>query len=129
MSAQVWYPPAEIAVIGALTVGDDDEVVYEVGGGGGDVGGWVVAGAVDIVDGVVIGANAQAKTRKPNTILIATCASEERIPSPQDLVSRETFGGARCYLDVFAPVTIIRRLLAVRNSEQHALEVTTDLTL
>jgi hypothetical protein len=51
--------------------------------GGDDVGGGVVAGGNDANDGVVIGATlgaeAQAATRRPTTIVVTTRESEERI--------------------------------------------------
>jgi hypothetical protein len=60
VSAQVWSPPAAIAVIGGLTADGDDVV------------GGVVAGA-----GLV--ADAQAPTSKPTTIVVTTRKSKERI--------------------------------------------------
>jgi hypothetical protein len=107
VSAHVWLEPAEIAVIAGLTAGGGDVgggVVTrlaadgaEVGGGGGEVAGGGLAG------------DAQADTSSPTTIVVATRSNEERIPGPPDGVSAETFGDARCYLDRFAPVIVIRQ--------------------
>jgi hypothetical protein len=86
VSAHVWPLPAATALIGGLTAGGDDvgggvvtggdDVEYGVavgsdGAGGPDVGGVVIwAGLV---------ADAQAKTRRPTPIVVATRDSEERI--------------------------------------------------
>ena len=78
VSAQVCQLPAAIAVIWGLTVAGD-------GAKGG-----VVAGGDDVRYGVVtgdgLGDDAQAASRSPTTIVVATGNSEGRIPGPPDVV-------------------------------------------
>jgi hypothetical protein len=94
--------PVKVHVGGALSSRVADGVAdAETDIGGEDVGGGVVAGGDDIGGGVV--AAAQTTTRRPTTIVAATRESEQRIPSPPDGVSGETFGGAPCYFDHSLP--------------------------
>jgi hypothetical protein len=73
--------PVAVHVGGALSSGVADGVAdAEVDAGGDDVGGGVVAGGDDIGGGVV--ADAQATTRRPTRIVVATRESEERISCP-----------------------------------------------
>jgi hypothetical protein len=79
------------AVEASVSPGVADGVAdAEVDAGGDDIGGEVVAAA-------------QPTTRRPTTIVVATHESEQRIPSPPDDVSGETFGAAPCYFDHSIP--------------------------
>ena len=120
LSAQVCWEPAAIwATVGTIATG-------------GDVGTEVVVGVPDgddvaVVVGLEVEVDAQAATRSPTTIVDATLQRDKRIPCPP-VGSRETFGRARCYLDILVPVTVIRQPPRGPCNELHAFEARTHVT-